>query len=93
MIKYTPERSVKFRKDYRRMKKRGYNMSLLDNVITRLANGEPLPPRYEDHPLKGNRKGYRGCHILPDWVLIYKIDKGNLILILTETGSHADLLE
>ena len=93
MTKYIPERTAKFRKDYKRLEKRGYDMSLLDDVIIRLANGETLPPEYRDHPLKGGYKGYRDCHILGDWVLIYKIDKGVLTLILAETGTHSDILE
>jgi mRNA interferase YafQ len=68
-------------------------MSLLDDVVFRLCNGEALPARYHDHPLQGDRRGYRDCHILNDWVLIYKIDKGALILILAETGTHSDILE
>jgi mRNA interferase YafQ len=51
MSKYTLQRTSKFRKDYRRLKKRGYNMSLLDDVIKMLANGEALPPKHNDHPL------------------------------------------
>lgn len=93
MIKYTPERTSKFRKDYRLLKKRGYDMSLLDNVIVKLANGETLPPKYCDHPLRGDKRGYRDCHIQGDWVLIYKVDKGKLTLILSETGTHSDILE
>ena len=51
------------------------------------------PKQYLDHTLKGNRKGFRDCHIQNDWVLIYKIDKNVLTLILSETGTHADILE
>jgi len=86
MIKYIPERTSKFRKDYRRLKKRGYDMSLLDDVILKLSNGEILSSKYRDHPLKGDKYGYRDCHIQNDWVLIYKIDKGVLTLILSENG-------
>jgi len=93
MSKYIPERTNKFKKDYRRLMRRGLDMSKLDAVITKLANGETLEPKYRDHALTGNYKGYRDCHIEPDWVLIYKIDNNQLILVLSETGSHADLLE
>jgi len=68
-------------------------MSLLKKVVDMLAMGETLPAEYLDHPLKGNRKGYRDCHILNDWVLIYKIKKDTLILVLAETGTHANILE
>lgn len=58
-----------------------------------LANGKELPPKYKNHPLKGNYSGYYDCHILPDWVLIYKIEKDKLLLLLFDIGTHADLLE
>ena len=80
-----------FRKQYKLFKKRGYDMTLLDEVILKLANGETLAPKYRDHPLLGDRRGYRDCHIKDDWGLIYKIDKGVLTLILSETGTHSDL--
>ena len=86
-----PEKS--YRKQYKLLQKRGYDMSLLDNIVLTLANGKPLPPKYNDHPLHGDRHGYRDCHIKGDWVLIYKIDKGVLTLILSETGTHSDILE
>ena len=73
------------------MEKRGYNMTLLDDVVKKLSNGEILPAKHHDHPLHGDKRGYRDCHIQGDWVLIYKIDKGILTLILSETGTHADL--
>jgi mRNA interferase YafQ len=68
-------------------------MSLLDRVVVRLANGETLPPQNHDHPLKGDRYGYRDCHIANDWILIYKINDDILTLILAETGTHSDILE
>jgi len=68
-------------------------MSLLLDVIEKLANGETLPAVYQDHPLRGDRRGYRDCHIQNDWVLIYKIDKSILTLILAATGTHADVFE
>ena len=93
MHKYEIYPTAKYRKDRKRLKKRGFNMALLDDVIAKLANGETLAPKHRDHALTGNHKGYRDCHIVPDWVLIYKIDQGQLVLVLSETGSHADLLE
>ena len=93
MSKYTLERTTKFKKDYKRLQKRGLNMEKLNAVIIKLANGETLPPHNRDHALVGNHKGYRDCHIEPDWVLIYKVDGSRLVLILSETGSHSDLLD
>ena len=93
MAKYKPQPTSKFRKDVKLLKDRGYDLSLLHDVIGKLLDGESLSEQYRDHPLKGNRKGYRDCHIQNDWVLIYKIDKGVLTLILSETGTHSDLLD
>lgn len=80
-----------FRKDLKLMKKRGYNLALLDTVVTMLANGELLDLKYKDHPLVGNFKGCRECHITPDWLLIYEVSDNELILYLTRTGTHSDL--
>lgn len=80
-----------FKKDLRRMIKRGANMELLDEVIQILLKREKLPEKYHDHPLTGNWHGYRDCHIEPDWVLIYRIDDDALILLATRTGTHSDL--
>jgi mRNA interferase YafQ len=83
--------STRFKRDLKLVIKRGYNISLLENVVSKLAAGEALDEKYNDHPLKGNYIGYRECHITPDWLLIYEIDNGELILLLTRTGTHSDL--
>ena len=80
-----------FKKDYKRIVKRGYDVALLEEVINQLANKIPLPKKYKDHSLSGNYVGFRECHITPDWLLIYQIDDNELILYLTRTGSHSDL--
>ncbi|MBQ3426567.1 MAG: type II toxin-antitoxin system YafQ family toxin [Clostridia bacterium] len=90
-MKYDIEMSAKFRKDYKLAMKRGYNPLLLEEVVNILANGETLPEKYRDHGLDGNYNGYRECHIQPDWLLIYRIDKDVLVLGLTRTGTHSDL--
>lgn len=82
-----------FRKDYKLAKKRGYNLSLLEEVLDTLLNGEPLDAKYHDHALTGNYLGFRECHILPDWLLIYAIDNGTLILTASRTGTHSDLFK
>ncbi len=79
------------RKSTKLMQKRGKDMSKLRDVIEMLATGTELPQKYLDHSLKGNYYGYRECHIEPDWLLVYKIDKGALLLTLTKTGTHSDL--
>ena len=80
-----------FKKDFKKIVKRGYNISLLEEVIELLANGESLPAKYRDHALIGDYADCRECHIQPDWLLIYQIDGGELILYLTRTGTHSDL--
>lgn len=80
-----------FRRDYKLLKKRGFNLALLDDVVDRLLNGDVLEPRYRDHSLKGRYKGLRECHILPDWLLVYRVIDAELILELSYTGTHSDL--
>lgn len=91
MNKYSLHISASFKKDYKKIVKRGYDISLLDNTVNLLLTGEPLPPKYKDHALSGNWQGYRECHITPDWLLIYEIIENRLILSLTDTGTHSDL--
>ena len=91
MAKYKIVPTGAFKKDASRMEKRGYNMKLLEEVIDTLSKGEKLEKKYDDHPLVGNYKGRRECHILPDWLLIYEISKNELILVLTRTGTHSDV--
>ena len=83
--------SNQFKKDLKLANKRGLNLELLNEVVTKLANQEELPQSNKDHKLSGNYKGFRECHIKPDWLLIYKIHNDELILFLTRTGSHSDL--
>ena len=68
-------------------------MELLKNIVIALANGEKLPNENRDHELKGDHRGYRECHIQPDWLLIYKFEDDILILTLSETGTHSDLFK
>lgn len=90
-MKYEILPTNKFKKDLKLAQSRGYDMSLIKDIINKLANGEALDERNKDHELRGNWNGYRECHIQPDWLLIYKIDMGELILFLTRTGTHSDL--
>ena len=83
--------SAAFKKDYRLMKRRRYDMSALDNTIAMLAREEKLPESYRDHALIGKYKGCRECHIGPDWLLVYEIKQQNILLHLTRTGTHSDI--
>ena len=74
--------TTKFDKDVKRAKRRGYDLSLLTNVIKQLAAGQPLPASCRDHKLTGNYRAYRECHIAPDWLLVYEIVDDTLLLIL-----------
>ena len=93
MLKYKISVEKNYRRQYKLLEKRGYDVSLLDDVVLKLATGETLPAKHKDHPLRGDRYGYRDCHIQGDWILIYKIDNGILTLILSETGTHSDIFE
>ena len=90
-MKYTIERTSRFKKDFKLAEKQGLNIAELEHVVTLLADGKVLPEKYKDHELKGNYKGHRECHIEPDWLLIYKITEEVLILSLVRTGSHSKL--
>lgn len=81
----------RFKKDYKLAMKRGANIDKLDDVIRMIAAGQTLPEEYCDHRLSGNWKGYRECHIEPDWLLIYRIENYILVLTLSRTGTHSDL--
>ena len=63
-----------FKRDYKRALKRNLDISLLDDIIGKLSRREPLPPSNKDHPLRNNWLGFRECHIMPDWLLIYRKD-------------------
>lgn len=90
-MKYEIQRTSQFKKDYKLAKKRGLNIDELKTVVSILADGEKLPEKYYDHPLKGSYSNCNECHINPDWLLIYKIDDELLILSLRRTGTHSDL--
>ena len=80
-----------FKKDFKRMKKRGCDPRLLKAVLDKLLEGEPLPPECQDHALSGKYAGFRECHIQADWLLIYYIENDLLVLVCSRTGSHSDL--
>lgn len=82
-----------FKRDYKRMKKRGLNMAELQIVLDKLCADKPLEERHRDHALVGRYAGFRECHIRPDWLLVYAIDKDKLILVASRTGTHSDLFD
>ena len=68
------------------------DIELLDNIIRKLSCGEMLPEKNRDHALTGDWVGHRECHILPDWLLVYRVEDDILVLTLARTGTHSDLL-
>ena len=82
----------KYKKDLKRTISKTNLIEEIEKVVFLLSsNDNPLPQKYKDHCLKGNYKEFRECHIQPDWLLIYKKDKKDLILLLLRTGSHSEL--
>ena len=88
---HTIKPSTKFAKDLKRVHKRGWKIASLTGIVKELAAGKKLLDKHRDHDLVGNFTGLRECHIEPDWLLIYEIDRDNLMLYLVRTGSHSDL--
>ena len=81
--------ATRFRRDLKRVTKRGYQRARLEAVVTLLRQSHTLPHRYRDHGLSGEWQGSRECHIAPDWLLIYELSDDEVIL--QRTGTHADL--
>ena len=80
-----------FKRDQKLMQKRNKDIDKLTDVMALLINEQPLLPKHEDHPLHGEFKGWRECHVESDWVLIYRIDDKNRKVVFYRTGSHSDL--
>lgn len=89
MLEIVP--SNRFRRDLKLCRRRGYDLRLLDEVVTRLASGQELDERHRNHMLSGDYSGFSECHIAPDWLLIYQIRENELELFLMRTGTHSDL--
>ena len=87
----TTRPGAEFKRDLKRLKKRGKDMEKLRAVLETLCAHGQLDPSHRDHALSGEWKGWRDCHVEPDWVLIYRAKDGRLEL--GRTGTHADLLE
>ena len=85
----TPTYTRQFERDVKLLMKRGKEPEKLKLVITKLVKEEPLAERHRDHPLVGNYRGRRECHVEPDWLLVYKVLVGEIVF--ERTGSHSDL--
>jgi len=86
-----PVRTNQFKRDVKLAEKRGKKMSLLKEIMVKLAKEEKLDPKHRDHKLAGNFKDHRECHIEPDWLLIYRMTLREIIY--ERTGSHSDLFK
>ena len=82
-----------YKKSYKRAKKRGLNLKLLDDAVEALGQGHKLDAKYRDHALHGNWEGFREYHIQSDWLLVYLVENDILTLTLVETGTHADIFD
>lgn len=85
----TIRRTTQFKKDVKRMGRRGKKFEEFKEVIGKLVLGAELETKYKDHYLVGQYRGSRECHIEPDWLLIYELTKDELVLV--RTGTHSDL--
>lgn len=92
-MKYELVLTGKFKKGLKLAKKREIDLKLLEDIVDKLQNGIPLEEKYRDHELKGKFKGFRECHIQPDWLLMYLIEDDVLTLTLVDTGTHSDMFK
>ena len=90
-MRYEIDVTNQFKKDLKLARKQGKSEDRLWEVVEMLANDEELHPKYKDHNLTGNYAGYRECHVLPDWLLVYKKEANVLVLLLYRLGSHSEL--
>lgn len=88
---YIEAPTSQFKKELKLAKKRNMNLHILETVVDIIKNGQSLPPEYKEHYLTNNYKGCRECHLSPDWLLIYKIDKKSNKVYLLRLGSHSEL--
>lgn len=88
---FAPVYTRQFERDLKRLRRGGHDLEVLKEVLAMLMTGERLAPKFKDHHLRGAWKGRRECHIRPDWLLIYKIDRKQNLIFFERTGSHVDL--
>jgi mRNA interferase YafQ len=90
---YSVETTKRFDKDVKRCLKRGLNIQLVYDAIALLRTTGSLPAKYRPHKLSGNKNGQWECHIQPDWLLMYRIERKRLVLVANRTGTHSDLFD
>lgn len=91
--KYHVQYTSRFKKEFKKVLKQGKDEKLFLEVLSVIANGKELDPKYKNHKLINDKtfKECNECHIQPDWLLVYKVQNNELILLLFATGSHSDL--
>jgi mRNA interferase YafQ len=90
---YKIETTHNFERNLKQCAKRGMDLKLLFDVVEILSEKGTLPTQYKQHKLKGKYKGLFECHIQDDWLLIWKKEKNRMVLIMTNTGTHAELFK
>lgn len=83
-----------FRKDIKKIEKSGdKDIEKLKTIVRNLIKGSKLSIQCRDHELTGNYRNRRECHIEPDWLLVYKVDRKEKVIIFERTGSHSEIFE
>ena len=90
---YKLKKTHQFKASYKLAKKRGLDVSLLEEIVEKLRTDETLEAKHRNHELAGNFKGVWECHIQPDWLLLYYKDKDILVLTLVDAGTHSDIFK
>lgn len=90
-MNYEISKTVRFKKDFKLIVKRNYNLTKFETLLNLLISGEELPTKYKEHLLINNFKGHFDCHIEPDWLLIFKRDDNEKLITLVRTGTHSDI--
>lgn len=88
-MKYEIILSKSFKKDAKKLNSSDLDLAI--KIIDRLANGEILELKYQNHKLSGDYQGCEECHLKPDLLLIYKKEKDLMILSALRIGSHSKL--
>lgn len=88
-----PNTTTQFEKDKEKAKRQKKNFKILDEVVKKLIEEQLIDPKHCDHPLKGEWKGYRDCHVQNDWVLIYKINEKEKTITFVRLGTHSELFK
>lgn len=90
-MKYKIKVKGSFKRSFKRCLRRGFDERIFIKAISILSETGNLPQQYKPHALHGRYEGCMECHLQPDWLLVWKQNDKELILILVDTGTHSDL--